>query len=45
MKGPVYWIPNLSTSIEFLMIHDNLQIAFGDESMKFLTCELSMVGY
>ena len=27
------------------MIHDKLLIAFGDESFKFLTSELSMVGY
>ena len=27
------------------MIPDKLLIAFGDESSKFLTCPLSMVGY
>ena len=27
------------------MIHDKLLIAFGDESFKFLTYQLSMVGY
>ena len=27
------------------MIHDKILIAFGDESFKFLTYQLSMVGY
>ena len=27
------------------MIHDKLLIAFGDESFKFVTDQLSMVGY
>ena len=30
MKGCVYKIPNLPTSVVFLMIHDKLLIAFGD---------------
>ena len=29
----------------FLVIHEKLLIAFGDESFKFLTCQLSTVGY
>ena len=29
----------------FLVIHDKILIAFGDESFKFLTYQLSMVGY
>ena len=33
--------PNLPTSVVFLMIHDKLVIAFGDESFMFLTCQLS----
>ena len=45
MKGCVYQIPNLPTSVVFLMIHDKMLIAFGDESFKFLTYQLSMVGY
>ena len=45
MKGCVYQIPNLPTSVVFLMIHDKILIAFGDESFKFLTYQLSMVGY
>ena len=28
-----------------LVIHDKILIAFGDESFKFLTYQLSMVGY
>ena len=32
-------------SVVFLMIHDKLLIAFGDESFKFVTDQLSMVGY
>ena len=45
MKGCVYLIPNLPTSVVFLVIHDKILIAFGDESFKFLTYQLSMVGY
>ena len=45
MKGCVRWISNLTTSVLFLMIHDKLLIALGDESFKFLTYQLSMVGY
>ena len=45
MKGCVYQIPNLATSVVFLVIHDKILIAFGDESFKFLTYQLSMVGY
>ena len=45
MKGCVCWIPNLPTSVVFLMMHDKLLILFGDEYFKFLTCPLSMVGY
>ena len=33
------------TSVVSLMIHDKILIAFGDESFKFLTYQLSMVGY
>ena len=29
----------------FSVIHDKILIAFGDESFKFLTYQLSMVGY
>ena len=29
----------------FLMIPDELLIAFGDETFMFLTCQLSKVGY
>ena len=36
---------NLPTSVVFLVIHDKILIAFGDESFKFLTYQLSMVGY
>ena len=45
MKGCVYKIPNFPTSVVFLMMHDKLLIASGDESFKFLTYELSVVGY
>ena len=45
MKGCVYWILNLPTSVVFLMIHDKIVIPFGDESFKFLTHQLSMVVY
>ena len=45
MKGCVYLIPNLPTSVVFLMIHDKILIAFGDESFKFLTYHLCMVRY
>ena len=38
-------IPNFPTSVVFLLIHDKLLIALGDESSKFLTCQLSMVVY
>ena len=34
MKGCVYQIPNLPTSVVFLVIHDKILIAFGDESFK-----------
>ena len=44
MKGCVYQIPNLPTSVVFLMIHDKLLIAFGEQSFKFLNCHFSMVG-
>ena len=37
--------PNIPTSVVFLMIHDKMLIAFGDESFMFLTYQLSMVGY
>ena len=43
-KGCVCKIPNLPTSVVFLVIHDKLLIAFRDESLKFLTFQLSMVG-
>ena len=33
--------PNFPTSVVFLMIHDELLVAFGDESFMFLT----LVGY
>ena len=45
MKGCVYYIPNLPTSVVFFMIHDKILIAFGDESFMFLPNEHSMVGY
>ena len=45
MKGCVYCFPNIPTSVVFLMIHDILLTDFGDESFKFVTCQLSMVGY
>ena len=45
MKGGVYWIPNLPTPVVILTIHDKLLIAFGDWCFKFLTYQLSMVGY
>ena len=45
MKGCVYKIPNFPTSVVFLMMHDKFLIASGDESFKFLTYELSVVGY
>ena len=32
-------------SVVFLMIPDESLIACGDESAKFLTCQLSKVGY
>ena len=38
-------LPFLPPSVVFLMIPDELLITFGDESSKFLTCPLSMVGY
>ena len=38
-------IPNLPTSVRSFVIRDELQIACGDESCKFLTCQLSMVMY
>ena len=41
--GCVYQIPNLPSTVVFFMIHDKLLIAFGGESFKFLTCQLSMV--
>ena len=44
-KGCVYQIPNLPTSVVFLMIHDELLIAFGHQSFKFLAYRLVMVGY
>ena len=45
MKGCVFLkIPNLPTLVVFLMIHDNLLIAFGDDSFEFLTYQLSMLG-
>ena len=44
MKGCVYQIPNLPTSVVFLVFHDKILIAFGDESFKFLTYLLSRVG-
>ena len=37
LKNCVYYVPNLPTSVVFLMIHDKLLTAFGDESFKFLT--------
>ena len=45
MKGCVYYIPNLPTSVVFFMIHDKILIAFGDESFMFLPNQHSMVGY
>ena len=36
--------PNLP-SVVFLMIHERLLIAFGDESFMFLTYQFSTVGY
>ena len=35
----------INIGLQFLMIHDKLHIAFGDESFMFLTYQLSMVGY
>ena len=32
-KGCVYRIPNLPTSVVFLVIHDKLLTAFGDEAV------------
>ena len=45
MKGCVYLIPNLPTSEMFLTIHGKFLMAFGDTSFKFLTNQLSIVGY
>ena len=45
LKGFVCWIPNLPTSVVFLTIHDKLLTVLGDETFKFLTFHLSMVGY
>ena len=45
VKGFVCWIPNLPTSVVFLTIHDKLLVVLGDETFKFLTFQLSMVGY
>ena len=45
MKGCVKKIPNLPTSVVFLMIHDELLIASGDLSFKLLIYQLSLVGY
>ena len=45
LKGCVYQIPNLPTSVVFLMIHNKLLIAFGDQSFKILSNQFSMVGY
>ena len=44
MQCCVYYIPNLPTSVVFLMIHDKILIAFGDESFMFLPNQHSMVG-
>ena len=43
VKGCVYEVPNLPTSVVFLMFHDKLLIAIGDKSFKFLTYRLSTV--
>ena len=45
IHGCVCQIPNLPTSVVFLMIHDKILVAFGGESFKFLTYQPSMVGY
>ena len=45
VKGCVYQIPNIPTSVVFLVIHEKLLIAFGDKFFKFLDYQLSIVGY
>ena len=42
IKVCVCQIPNLPTTVVFLMIHDKLLIAFGHKSFKFLVYRLAM---
>ena len=44
-EGLCFFYSKPSNFVVFLVIHDKILIAFGDESFKFLTYQLSMVGH